>query len=176
MNRDILIHDENLKNRVEGAKLRKALLELGREHKCEHCGNDGHWNGQPMILEIDHIDSNWKNNSPENLRFLCPNCHSLTPSFYNQKHPDYYKYCSCGVQINKNSTNCSSCYNKQDKLYLRKVDRPSKEELQELVYKKPIEQIAKDFGLSDKAIHKWCEKMDIVKLPRGYWLKQPRLV
>lgn len=34
-------------------------------------------------LEIDHIDGNWENNHEENLRILCPNCHSLTPNFRN---------------------------------------------------------------------------------------------
>ena len=33
-----------------------------------------------LPLEIDHIDGNWKNNRPENLCVLCPNCHSLTPT------------------------------------------------------------------------------------------------
>lgn len=32
-------------------------------------------------LEIDHIDGNYRNNSESNLRLLCPNCHSLTPTY-----------------------------------------------------------------------------------------------
>lgn len=34
-------------------------------------------------LEVDHIDGNAENNTETNLRLLCPNCHSLTPSFRN---------------------------------------------------------------------------------------------
>ncbi len=34
-------------------------------------------------LEIDHIDGDSENNKEENLRLICPNCHSLTPSFRN---------------------------------------------------------------------------------------------
>lgn len=32
-------------------------------------------------MQIDHIDGDYKNCRPENLRILCPNCHSLTPTF-----------------------------------------------------------------------------------------------
>ncbi len=32
-------------------------------------------------LEIDHIDGNSDNNSEENLRLVCPNCHSLTSTY-----------------------------------------------------------------------------------------------
>jgi len=36
---------------------------------------------QPIPLELDHIDGNHQNNALDNLRLLCPNCHSLTPTF-----------------------------------------------------------------------------------------------
>jgi ssDNA-binding Zn-finger/Zn-ribbon topoisomerase 1 len=39
------------------------------------------WNGKSIVLEIDHIDGNSENNSPENLRFICPNCHSQLLSY-----------------------------------------------------------------------------------------------
>ena len=32
-------------------------------------------------LHIDHIDGDWSNNQPPNLRLLCPNCHALTASY-----------------------------------------------------------------------------------------------
>ncbi|MBE8990813.1 hypothetical protein IQ275_27380 [Nostoc sp. LEGE 12450] len=54
----------------------------------------------------------------------------------------------------------------------RKVERPSKEDLQKLVWTKPITHLAKDFGVSDKAIEKWCKAYEIEKPSRGYWAKK----
>lgn len=51
----------------------------------------------------------------------------------------------------------------------RKVIRPSKEELEKLVWEKPTAQLALLFGVSDKAIGKWCHSYGISKPPRGYW-------
>lgn len=48
---------------------------------CESCGNEGSWMGKPMTLELDHIDGDNRNNELSNLRYLCPNCHSQTPTY-----------------------------------------------------------------------------------------------
>lgn len=62
--------------RIGVRHLRRALLEIGRSHVCELCGLGQEWNDHPLTLEIDHKDRDWTNNEAENLRFLCPNCHS----------------------------------------------------------------------------------------------------
>ena len=50
--------------------------------KCSLCGWD---KVNPVTgrvpVEVDHIDGNANNNSPSNVRLLCPNCHSLTPTY-----------------------------------------------------------------------------------------------
>lgn len=61
------------------ASARKRLL-VERNHTCEECGTGNIYNGKPLSLELDHIDGNNKNNKIENLRILCPNCHSQTPT------------------------------------------------------------------------------------------------
>lgn len=61
--------------------LRNHLKKV-RGDKCEFCG----WHEINPItghvpIEVDHIDGNYNNCTEENLRLLCPNCHSLTPTF-----------------------------------------------------------------------------------------------
>lgn len=66
-------------------KLRKRLLDENYfEHKCYNC-NLTDWMGFPIKLELEHIDGNHQNNQIENLTLLCPNCHSLTPSWRKRK-------------------------------------------------------------------------------------------
>ena len=50
------------------------------EYKCSCC-NVSEWNGKPLTLQIDHIDGKKTNNMIENLRYLCPNCHTQTETW-----------------------------------------------------------------------------------------------
>ncbi|GHG02805.1 HNH endonuclease signature motif containing protein [Streptomyces hydrogenans] len=67
--------------RVPSDRLAWAMTEAGARKQCARCGNEGVWRGRPLRLEIDHIDGDWRDNRIENLRFLCPNCHSATDNY-----------------------------------------------------------------------------------------------
>jgi len=65
--------------------LRRALLESGVEFRCSECGLV-EWNGEKIVLQIDHINGDTLDNRKPNLRFLCPNCHSQTKNFAGNKN------------------------------------------------------------------------------------------
>lgn len=61
--------------------IRRALLKIGRPYVCEECGILPEWNGKKLVLQIDHRSGNRLDDREENVRFLCPNCHSQTDTF-----------------------------------------------------------------------------------------------
>ncbi len=56
--------------------IRAGLLE----NRCDECGLTD-WRGRPLSIHIDHINGVRGDNRLENLRMLCPNCHSQTDTF-----------------------------------------------------------------------------------------------
>lgn len=59
--------------------LRRRILE-DQKGTCLGCGRSV-WHGGPLTLQLDHKNGNHKDNSYNNLRLLCPNCHSQTPNW-----------------------------------------------------------------------------------------------
>lgn len=72
---------DGLHPQYQSNKLRKRLLEEQYfEYKCASC-NLTEWLGNPIPLELEHIDGNNSNHLLENLEMLCPNCHSFTSTY-----------------------------------------------------------------------------------------------
>jgi len=73
--------DSGQSNHLSNSAIKRILIDhYNRGDNCELCGIKD-WGDQPLTLELDHIDGDNFNNSLDNLRFICPNCHSQTTNF-----------------------------------------------------------------------------------------------
>ena len=75
---------------ILGNDAKKKILFEERGEKCVQCGIL-EWCGEKLTLQLDHIDGNRENNIRENLRILCPNCHSLTSSYVGRNQIPHNK-------------------------------------------------------------------------------------
>lgn len=66
---------------VSRPALRSQARLLILPYRCALCSNSGEWQGRPLTLQLDHTNGRYDDNRIENLRWLCPNCHSQTPTF-----------------------------------------------------------------------------------------------
>lgn len=92
-----------------------------------------------------------------------------------KKPEELNKYCvDCGIRITSGAIRCRSCYNK----YQRVVERPSREELKQLIRTTPFTIIGKQYDVSDNAVRKWCKiynlpfkSSEIKKIDDSEWMK-----
>ena len=75
-----LIDIENGVYTVKSNKQYKSYLISKRGHQCEMC-KFTEWGGKPILLILDHIDGNSENFGLDNLRIICSNCDTLTPTY-----------------------------------------------------------------------------------------------
>lgn len=82
--KDILV--DNPKVCVSAHSLKIRLVREGLlKWECSRC-KINKWMDQPLALELEHINGNKYDNRIENLQILCPNCHSLTPTYRGRKN------------------------------------------------------------------------------------------
>jgi hypothetical protein len=78
-NEAILVENSTYASTVD---LKKRLVKDGLiNYVCARCGNNGIHNNMKLSLQLDHINGRRNDNRIENLRLLCPNCHSQTDTF-----------------------------------------------------------------------------------------------
>ena len=65
---------------TNGSSLVKRLLARDVVYVCAICGIN-EWQGKRLVLHLDHINGINNDNRLENLRLLCPNCHSQTDTY-----------------------------------------------------------------------------------------------
>jgi len=145
--------------------LKKRLIKENLlEYICSECGLTDLWNNKPLSLQLDHINGINNDNRLENLRFLCPNCHSQTENYAgksNKKIPT--NFCiDCNVEINKycNSIRCKSCSSRHNNSKRKKFEI-SKDELINLIKQYPMIKVGKLLGVSDNAVRKRCKALGI---------------
>lgn len=168
------------KVRIDVPTLRKRLIEYGyKEVKCECCGADS-WMGKPIPLELHHKNGNHYDNTLENLEMLCRNCHGVKhnygadqsvykskkekPKVVKERKPKREKkiyLCErCGVVLTSGKSKtglCQACLHKLSRV----AERPSREELIELLCKYSYVDLSKRYGVSDNAIRKWLKSYNV---------------
>lgn len=81
INKNIPKRIVKLEDYATRASVRKRILnEKLLDYECKECGIK-EWNKKKISLELDHINGNRHDHRLENLRWLCPNCHSQTKTF-----------------------------------------------------------------------------------------------
>jgi 5-methylcytosine-specific restriction endonuclease McrA len=138
---------------IKGRIIRNNLIP----YECAECGIKDTWNNKKISLQLEHKNGIPNDNRLENLCFLCPNCHSQTDTY-------------AGKRFKKSRSPKKD--RRVPRYNRRKVDRPSKEELEQLIISTPMTGIAKKYGVSDNSVRKWVKSYGIqLTNMRGYWQK-----
>ena len=165
---------------VNSHTLKLRLIRDGyKDYKCEECGVS-EWMGVQLPLELDHVDGNRFNNSFENLKILCPNCHAVKTREQRKKNYKKEEVLQLGELLKIDNTNnsrntlCKVC-NKEtsNKTFCSKecVDKSkvenkvSKDKLLVLIEEVGFNytKLSKILNVSDKTVRKWCLSYGITK-------------
>ena len=171
---EILKDNTNFKADV----LKKRLVAEGiKDYRCEKCGCNDTWQGEPITLELHHINGNHYDNRLENLQILCPNCHSQTNKYKNRGvkknipenfKKQYIKVCpTCGKEFKANKESnvfCSrECYNTYLSKHKNNNDNINKENLiSAMELYNNMTHLGKHFNVSKTTIKRKLEEYDLL--------------
>ena len=116
-----------------GSIKERLYSELGWKKECITCGQGPIHMNQPLVHELDHINGVHNDHRMENLRILCPNCHSQTDTFRGRNCrivQAVYRCIDCNLAIKKESVRCGPCNKKYRKREKTQVEKDYQEALQ----------------------------------------------
>lgn len=152
-------------NRYGQVRQRARKITSSRLQKCERCDYDKHVEtchikpicSFPMDTSIDVV------NDESNLILLCPNCHWEHDNLLKKNKASLLEKCKCGNSKYRYANQCIVCErNRRKQSTPRKVvNRPSKDELDKLVFTLPMTKIGEKYGVSDNCIRKWIKSYDV---------------
>lgn len=156
---------------------------LGKDEQVHHLNLDRSDNQPSNLIVLSPADHGklhaWMRNGAPGLETASVNALNSGKPKANAKkqeskvkEPRLIKICEYCSEPILSSGNIKYCSAKCAYQASRRVERPTADELQDMVWKLPTTSIAKNYGVSDKTIEKWCKAYGIVKPPRGYWQKQ----
>lgn len=146
------------------AHLRKRLLKANLlRNQCYKCGQLPIWHGEPLTLQLDHINGVHTDCRIENLRILCPHCHTQTQTYSGRNRKTKLQSLILKPNIQSVESEPTRISTRKRKLII------TKEELIQLANELPMTKIGERYGVSDNAIRRQCKQWNIPLKGQGHW-------
>ncbi len=133
------------------------------ERKCRDCNLTDIWNGKPLTLQLEHINGDSTDDRLKNLCWLCPNCHSQTPTYTGKAKKRYSKLKLADIDPNWRKTIMIP--------FIKKCPL-SKEDLNSRIWATPFDTLTKELQTTEKTLRRWSKEYEITFPPRGYWQRR----